>query len=590
MIFLFPSMLPPGSVPPAFMPQARLSKGLDLQGGLHLELAVQTDKAVENSLSRLGEDVDKALKEERAKVRDVETTPKNVKVVVRGEESASTLRSILEEQFKNVTIENEYDDGDKRVFVLTFTKDWEEEIRQYAIDQGIETIRNRVDQFGVAEPVIVPRGNGEILIQLPGLGTLSADDVSTWFEKTMNDEGVAGSVEAAGTEVTVTFPDESSAETVVDEATRRFTGLVKEQQSLQEDGSMKVTFALATSKRAKALIGQTAQLEFRLVDDSVSVSDALANGPPRGSEILYGKKKIDRATGKEIGQPVPYVISKRVMLTGEVVTNALMSVDTNRAEYYVLMEFDSRGKNIFAELTADSVGKRLAIILDGVVQSAPVIREAIPGGRASISGTFTRNEARDLAIALRSGSLPAPVEVMHEIEVGATLGEDSVEAGRLSIIVGFIIVVIFMAFYYKLSGLIADMALLLNVVIVLGALAALGATLTLPGIAGIVLTVGMAVDANVLIFERVREELRLGRSPYSAIEAGYAKAFSTIMDANITTLIAAAVLYSLGTGPIRGFAVTLGIGILSSMFTAIVGTRGVFEYILSKPGVRRLSI
>ncbi|PLX43384.1 MAG: hypothetical protein C0609_08325, partial [Deltaproteobacteria bacterium] len=380
LIFLFPTLLPPGSVPPAFMPQARLSKGLDLQGGLHLELAVQTDKAVENSLSRLGEDIDKALKEDRAKVRDVETTAKDVKVVVRGEESASMLRSILEEQFKNVTIENEYDDGELKVFVLTFTSEWEDEIRQYAIDQGIETIRNRVDQFGVAEPVIVPRGNGEILIQLPGLGTLSADDVSTWFEKTMKDEGVDGSVEAAGTEVSVTFPDAASADTVVDEATRRFTGLVKEQQTLQDDGSIKVNFALATSKRAKALIGQTAQLEFRLVDESISISEAIANGAPKGSEILYGKRKLDRRTGQEVGQPAPYVISKRVMLTGEVVTNAVMSVDTNRAEYYVLMEFDGRGKKIFADLTAASVGKQLAIILDGVVQSAPVIREAIPGG------------------------------------------------------------------------------------------------------------------------------------------------------------------------------------------------------------------
>jgi preprotein translocase subunit SecD len=256
----------------------------------------------------------------------------------------------------------------------------------------------------------------------------------------------------------------------------------------------------------------------------------------------------------------------------------------------VTISFDSVGAAAFERVTGANVGQRLGIVLDGVVYSAPTIQDRISGGRAQITGSFTIEEARDLAIALRAGALPAPVEVLEERNVGPSLGADSIRQGMMSIVVGFLLVLVFMAVYYRLSGGVAILALVLNLVLLIGALGFFEATLTLPGIAGIVLTVGMAVDANVLIFERIREELRLGKTIRSAIDAGYAKAFYTILDANITTLIAALVLLQFGTGPIKGFAITLSIGIIASMFTAIFVTRFVYDFTLSRRDVRSLSI
>ncbi|TAL16870.1 protein translocase subunit SecD [bacterium] len=589
-LFVLPSLLPDGVTPPSFMPQKRIAKGLDLQGGLHLELKVQTEKAVENSLNRTAEDISKALRDERVRVRGVDVTPASIVLAVRGEDGGKKVVELLEKRFGNLKVDGRTTEGEDEKFVLSYTDDEKKSIEQYAIDQGIETIRNRIDQFGVAEPVIVPRGNGEILIQLPGLGTLSADTVSGWLSDKMAKDGVAGEVKAGGTDIEVTFPSESVADSIVADATGRFVGLVREKREVMPDGKVKVLFALATSKRAKKLIGQTAQLEFRLLNEETPVETAMSTGTPAGSEILYGKKKIDIRTGNEVGTAPAYLVQKRVIMTGEVVQNAMMNVDQNRAEYYVLMEFDKRGEQIFGDVTSANVGKRLAILLDGVVQSAPVIREAILGGRASISGTFTRDEARDLAIALRSGSLPAPVEVLQEIEVGASLGADSIAAGKMASSMSLLLIVAFMIFYYRWSGFIADLALITNMIIMLGLLAAVGATLTLPGIAGLALTMGMAVDANVLILERIREELRIGKSVLNAIESGYDKAFSTIIDSNLTTLVAAVVLYFMGSGPVKGFAVTLSLGMVSSIFTAIVFTRGCYEWYLSKRSVKRLSI
>jgi preprotein translocase subunit SecD len=277
-------------------------------------------------------------------------------------------------------------------------------------------------------------------------------------------------------------------------------------------------------------------------------------------------------------------------MTGDTITDAKVSRGGQFGNPYVLVTFDSRGARQFADLTSRNVKRRLAIVLDGKVQSAPVIQEAITGGEASITGNFTMAEAKDLAVVLRSGALPAPVKILEERTVGPSLGQDSINQGLLSMVVGFGLVIIFVIVYYQLSGLVANAALILNVILIGAALAAFQASLTLPGIAGIILTIGMAVDANVLIFERIREELRLNKTPAAAIEAGYGKATLTILDANVTTLIAAVVLFQFGTGPIRGFAVTLSIGILSSLFTAIVVTKLIFEIALSKFSFNKLSI
>jgi len=284
------------------------------------------------------------------------------------------------------------------------------------------------------------------------------------------------------------------------------------------------------------------------------------------------------------------LLKKHTLLTGAYLTDAKVQIDSQYNEPYVSISFDKKGAKLFERVTGENVKKRLAIVLDKKVYSAPTIQERISGGEARITGSFTMDEARDLAIVLRAGALPAPVNIIEERTVGASLGSDSIFKGFLSMCVGSILLVLFMAIYYRMSGVMADFALLLNILFVCGGLAALQATLTMPGIAGIILTIGMAVDANVLVFERIREELRLGKSFHAAVTAGYERASITIMDANVTTLIAAVVLFQFGTGIIKGFAVTLGLGIISSMFTALFVTRLIFDYFLLVRKVKSISI
>lgn len=292
-------------------------------------------------------------------------------------------------------------------------------------------------------------------------------------------------------------------------------------------------------------------------------------------------------------QSQAYFVERRALLTGDMLADARALPDqSNFGQYYVLMRLNSRGKRIFARLTQENVGRALAIVLDETIFSAPVIQEPILGGEARITGSFTPEEARDLAIVLREGALPAPVTVIENRSVGPSLGSDSIVQGVRSVLLGGALVVLFMLVYYRMSGLIADLALALNCLIIMGLLALpnLGATLTLPGIAGIILTVGMAVDANVLIFERIREELRLGKSVRAAVDAGFRRAFSAILDSNVTTIIGAVVLFQFGTGPVKGFAVTLTIGIIASMFTAIFVSRTIYETVFSLRRVTKLSI
>jgi len=329
-------------------------------------------------------------------------------------------------------------------------------------------------------------------------------------------------------------------------------------------------------QRAIDIIGKTALLEFKLVDERGDIGRALKGEISPGDEILYNSE------GK------PYLLEKEALLTGRNLKDSRVEIG-QWGQPYVALELDAEGTDKFAQITGRHIGERLAIILDNVVQSAPVIKTRIPNGKAVIEGNFTLEEANKLRIVLKSGALPVPFNIIQNTVVGPSLGQDSIRKGFWAGIIGLFVVIIFMTIYYKKSGLIADLALLLNLLFLLGALAALKATLTLPGIAGIILTIGMGVDANVIIFERIKEELAEERAPRSAVDAGYKNALRTILDANITTLITALILFQFGTGPIKGFATTLSIGILASLFTAIVVTRVVFNLILVRP-VRKLSI
>jgi preprotein translocase subunit SecD len=304
-------------------------------------------------------------------------------------------------------------------------------------------------------------------------------------------------------------------------------------------------------------------------------------------EVLY-ERKVNKQTG-EVSR-LPFLLKKQVLLTGDALTNAEVRIGSQFNEPYVSIEFDREGARRFERITSENVGKRLAIVLDNTVYSAPVIRERIGGGQAQITGSFTVEEARDLAIVLRAGALPAPVRIEYESIVGPSLGQDSIRQGLTAGLIGSILVVLFMLVYYRLSGVVANVALVLNMLLLLGGLGYFHATLTLPGIAGIVLTLGMAVDANVLIFERIREEARLGKPARAAIDAGFARAWSAILDGNVTTLIAAAMLFQFGTGPIKGFAVTLSLGLLANLFTAVFVCKVIFDSAIAFRPIQRLSI
>lgn len=494
---------------PGFLPQDKIHLGLDLQGGMHLILGVEVEKAVENTIQQLAGELKEELRKARIPYNSIETFSDNLRLKLPSDEFKDELDKVLEDypQLDSSTLETE----PQFVVQIKLTNSEERRIKEYAVSQGLETIRNRVDEFGVSEPTIQRQGKNRILIQLPGI---------------------------------------------------------------------------KDTQRAINLIGKTALLEFKLVDNEHSIEQALGGKVPAGYEILYSRE-TDLTTGEVT--KIPYLIQKKALFTGEVVTDARISFDEMN-QPTVNMTFDKRGSRLFARITENNINRRLAIVLDGTVYSAPVIREKIPNGRAQISGRFTEEESHDLAVVLRAGALPAPVEILEQRSVGPSLGHDSIQQGLRSIMVGGLIVVLFMVAYYKLSGIVANFALILNLVFLLGALAALRATLTLPGIAGIVLTIGMAVDANVLIFERIREELGLGKTVRAAVDSGYSKAFLTILDANVTTLIAAVVLFQFGTGPIKGFAITLSLGILASMFTAIIVTRIIFDLALKNRRITKLSI
>lgn len=500
------------------MPNKGIVLGLDLQGGLHLVFEVEADKAVSSTVERYASTIREMLQKKKLQ-SEVKFTGSAIEVTPASQEVMNAIKegySNLDMTSSGQTVTLKLNDKEK-----SFLKD-------DAANQALETIRNRIDQFGVAEPTIHRQGTNEIVVQLPG---------------------------------------------------------VKDPQ------------------RAIKLIGETALLEFKIVNDESPIAAQLpasiapgdedkilsqfAGTMPEDSQILF-EKKVNKETGAVT--KFPLLVKKEALLTGALLSEAKVTLDTQFSTPHVSIAFNPEGAKRFEEVTAANVKKRLAIVLDNTVYSAPVIQEKIAGGNAQITGNYGMEEAKDLSIVLKAGALKAPLKMLQNVTVGPSLGSDSIEAGKLAGIAGTIAVALFMIFYYKLSGVIADFALLLNIILLFGAMASMNATLSLPGIAGIILAIGMAVDSNVLMFERMRDELRTGKTPRSAVDSGYKKAFWTIFDSHITTLITAAVLFQFGTGPIKGFAVTLSLGVTINLYTALIGTKSVFDLINSRREVKKLSI
>jgi preprotein translocase subunit SecD len=496
MLCAVPNFLPAAMVNswPAWA-QRHIVLGLDLQGGSHLLLAVDTRAVRKEKLETLRDDARQTLRKARIGYTGLLVRGNSVEVRIRNDSQVEEAERKLGELSQplggilSATGRRSLDvtrDGNLIRLIVTEPAILER-VRQ-AVGQSIQIIERRINELGTVEPLIQRQGTDRILVQVPGL----------------------------------------------------------------QDPT-----------RLKQLLGKTAKLDFRMVDTNVSPQTAQQGNLPPEDEILYSASE----------PKTPYVVEKRILVSGEDLTDAQPGFDPRTSEPIVSFRFNTSGARKFAEATQHNVGKPFAIILDNQVISAPVIREPILGGSGQISGNFTVESANDLAILLRAGALPAPLTIIEERTVGPGLGADSIAQGKISAYVGAAMVVLFMLVTYGLFGVFANVALLVNVVMIFGVLSMLNATLTLPGIAGIVLTLGIAVDSNVLIYERIREEVRGGRNAINAIDAGFSRALATILDSNITTFIAAAVLFFVGTGPVRGFALTLGIGIVTTVFTAFTVTR-----------------
>ncbi len=518
---LLPTVIPPESLPKFwknYLPSSPVRLGLDLQGGLHLILEVQTEKAAEATVDQaLSESLD-LMKDARIRYSDaVRTSETSFSVFLKNSDQEILFDS--EVLPKLGSFQKKFSGQTDKGYEIKLALDPKvmEEAEKQAVRQAVDTIRNRVDALGVAEPDVVVHGEDRIIVQLPGL----KEDV----------------------------------------------------------------------ERAINIIQKTARLEFKIVDPDCDETAALRGDLPKGDQVLY---QIQRDPSSQAIKRTPFCLKKTILMTGDVLTDARVRYD-QYGRPYISMDFNRRGARTFEKITGDNVGERLAIVLDNVVYSAPVIRDRIPGGSAVIeSGSvpFTPEEASELALVLRAGSLPAPVKILERRSVGPSLGEDSIRLGRNAILLGMCLIILGMVIYYKWSGAVADAALVLNLMLIFAimVLPGLRATLTLPGLAGVALTMGMAIDANILIFERIREELRLGKSPKAALDSGYSKAFSTIFDANLTTIFAALPLIQFGTGPIKGFAVTLCIGLAVSMFTALFVTRVIFDWAFENMRIRQMSI
>jgi preprotein translocase subunit SecD len=522
-----------------------INLGLDLKGGTHLVLQIDTEKALENEVSTALREIKKRLEEENLPVVSAERKGTQITIRLLSKDYVKQAISIIKEDYSKMF---KVETSGKEI-VLSLKPSYKAKEIDRLAEQALETIRNRVDQLGVAEPVIVRNGKDRIIVELPGIK--NPDRAKKVIGKVANLE----------------FKEVIDTARNVRELITKLGGTIPEGVYVFSKPSPNgIVFYEVKGK-------QEEKLPYRKVEELVK---AFGGKVPEDEEILL--QEIKDKSGKVVGYTF-FIVKREPILTGAYLQDAYPSRDETGmpAVSFVLK---SEGARIFRDYTAKHIGTRLAIVLDGKVQSAPVIRSQI-GSRGQITGQFTYQEARDLSIVLRAGALPAPVKIVEETTVGPSLGKESVEKGIKSGIAGIVIVMLFMLVYYKLSGLAADLALLMNVVLLWCLMVLLGATLTLPGIAGFILTVGMAVDANVIIFERIREELRKGRNLFSAVEAGFSRAWGTILDANVTTLIAAAVLFQFGTGPIKGFAVTLSLGILSSMFTAVFVTKVILDAVVN---------
>ena len=475
----------------------KISLGLDLQGGLHMRLGVQVDEAVATKIKSIASSIKYFTDDEDILIEDLTFDDQSVSFVVLDPDEVSKVDEMLS-KIKGLDITKTEDHAytiKLQPAQIALTKDM-------AVSQAVETIRNRLDQFGLAEPSVVRQGATDIVVELPG---------------------------------------------------------IKSQEQEQ---------------RARELISKPANLEMMAVDEKRAdqvYTMSPAKAAQYGDVILSGSANPNQK----------YLLKEIPILNGSQITDAKVAFDQNN-QPIINFTLNSIGAKIFADFSGKSVGKRMAVVLDGKVYSAPVIRERIGGGSGQISGGFSVAEAGNVAIALRSGALPASVKMLEKRSVGPSLGADSIKASMIALISGFLLVIVFMVVYYGMAGVIANVALIVNIFILIAVMAMFGATLTLPGMAGIVLTVGMAVDANVIITERIRELLKSGKSAKKAIEDGYSNAMRAILDANITTLLVAVILYAYGTGPIKGFAITISIGILASMITAILGTHGIYEAIMPK--------
>ena len=492
--------------------------GLDLRGGVHFLLEVDMDAAVKQAEERYVGDIRGALRAEKIRYASIAKVNDFVQVKLKSEVDAANAKAVLGTEFRNLKLS----DG-KELFVIEarISIDEKTQIKKFALAQNMTTLRNRVNELGVAEPIIQQQGDARIVVQLPGV---------------------------------------------------------------------------QDTTRAKEILGATASLEFRMVDVKHDVQLAAKGKQTIGSRLYHERN----------GQPI--LLKRQIIVTGDQIVDASSGLDQNNSAA-VYITLDGIGAKKMGRTTRDNIGKPMAVVfienkvetriangkkvrhkekLEEVINVATI--QGVFSKRFQITGLDSTTEARNLALLLRAGALAAPIEIVEERTVGPSLGQDNIDQGTLSVMVGFALVLVFMAFYYKVFGLVANVALAFNLIIIVALLSMIQATLTLPGIAGIVLTVGMAVDANVLIFERIREELRNGNSPQASIYAGYEKAFGTIFDANITTLLVALVLFGFGTGPIKGFAVTLSLGIMTSMFTAIMGTRMMINLIYGKQRVERLSL
>jgi SecD/SecF fusion protein len=510
-----------------------LNLGLDLKGGMHLVLEVDLEQAIKNELDRTARSLNTIADRQKIGLKVDEVTKETLPVTLIKASDQGAFDKLIKDYFPKLQMKGPKPLNGGQAYTLTLKPEEIAAFKDQTLSRSLEILRNRIDQFGVTEPVIVPQGSEQIVVQLPGI----------------------------------------------------------------QDPT-----------RARQLIRQTAQLEFKLVDDETPVSleelinqaekegrlqdrydrgqvnQALKGKIPPDTEVYY-ETRADPETRRKT--KIPLLLKKKVLLTGDRVQEARVRPDVT--EIAVVVTFNAEGGQEFDRITRDNVKRRLAIILDEVVRSAPVIQERISQGEARITGAFTPEEAADLATVLRVGALPASVKIVQDITVGPTLGQDSIRKGLIAGLLATILVVAFMIFYYRFSGLVADYALILNTIMLLGCLSLFGATLTLPGIAGIILSLGMAVDSNVLIYERMREEFAAGKPLKSGIDGGYDKAFWTIIDSHVTTLITALVLFIFGTGPIRGFAVTLSLGVTLNLFTALFGTRVVYDWAILKRWLKDLS-